>query len=285
MRHAAQVTFLFALCLTSVSSSCPNQIHSRPTPDEFCIWATCSAREHSYLKRSSKLIPNTGAHRKPPPLSRHPQPLPGAFDSLKRSLKQHGFELDVSTSLALGCSLDKCQKPGETALGQFCKPIHLRYSQRASGPHRNRHPVLLRLGGGRKLPKLAPTSIAAMGAGDSYFNQLTRILATRAMQQVRRSFGTNWAGARTWGGAGLQEFQGPLCGRVALHTIDPNGRCVLKMHPGALLQLGKSLSRRLRALRVGRPNLHALHLANPSLRGPGNSERMIARFGRLCWIG
>jgi exosome complex exonuclease DIS3/RRP44 len=65
-------------------------------------------------------------------LRRHPPPTPGAFDSLGRSLAQHGLSLDASSSLALGASLDGCVK-----------------------------------------------------AGDAYFNKLTRILATRSMQQAR----------------------------------------------------------------------------------------------------
>jgi len=65
-------------------------------------------------------------------LRRHPPPLPGAFDTLQRSLSHHGFSLDTSSSLALSASLDACVKPE-----------------------------------------------------DPYFNELTRILTTRSMQQAR----------------------------------------------------------------------------------------------------
>mmetsp|Transcript_15462 Transcript_15462/g.48742 ORF Transcript_15462/g.48742 Transcript_15462/m.48742 type:complete len:277 (+) Transcript_15462:1146-1976(+) len=89
--------------------------------EEFMLLANCSVAAAT-----------TAAFPKCAMLRRHPPPLPGAFESLKRSLGQHGFELDDASSLALGRSLDACAKPD-----------------------------------------------------DPYFNQLTRILATRAMQQAR----------------------------------------------------------------------------------------------------
>tara|TARA_B100000524_G_scaffold260752_1_gene141899 strand:- start:281 stop:3166 length:2886 start_codon:yes stop_codon:yes gene_type:complete len=64
-------------------------------------------------------------------LRRHPQPLPGSFDSLKRSLKQHGFELDVSTSLALGHSLDKCVKKDDAYFNQLARILATRSMQQA----------------------------------------------------------------------------------------------------------------------------------------------------------
>mmetsp|Transcript_12716 Transcript_12716/g.42240 ORF Transcript_12716/g.42240 Transcript_12716/m.42240 type:complete len:766 (-) Transcript_12716:933-3230(-) len=94
--------------------------------------ANSMVEEFMLLANCSVAAATTAAFPKCAMLRRHPPPLPGAFESLKRSLGQHGFELDDASSLALGRSLDACAKPD-----------------------------------------------------DPYFNQLTRILATRAMQQAR----------------------------------------------------------------------------------------------------
>lgn len=64
-------------------------------------------------------------------LRRHPQPQPGAFDGLNSSLKQHGFELDVSSSLALGKSLDACDKPGEPYFNKLVRILATRSMQQA----------------------------------------------------------------------------------------------------------------------------------------------------------
>jgi exosome complex exonuclease DIS3/RRP44 len=64
-------------------------------------------------------------------LRRHPSPTAGAFDGLNASLAQHGFELDVSSSLALTKSLDACDKPGEPYFNKLVRILATRSMQQA----------------------------------------------------------------------------------------------------------------------------------------------------------
>lgn len=94
--------------------------------------ANSMVEEFMLLANCSVAIATAQAFPKCAMLRRHQPPMPGAFDSLRRSLTNHGCTIDDSSSLALGRSLDACAKPD-----------------------------------------------------DPYFNQLTRIMATRSMQQAR----------------------------------------------------------------------------------------------------
>ena len=64
-------------------------------------------------------------------LRRHPQPTPGAFDGLNASLKQHGHELDATSSLTLGQSLDHCVKPNDPYFNKLVRILATRSMQQA----------------------------------------------------------------------------------------------------------------------------------------------------------
>jgi exosome complex exonuclease DIS3/RRP44 len=64
-------------------------------------------------------------------LRRHPTPTPGAFGPLNRSLQQHGFELNDSSSLALSASLDTCDKPADPYFNKLVRILATRSMQQA----------------------------------------------------------------------------------------------------------------------------------------------------------
>jgi len=64
-------------------------------------------------------------------LRRHPQPTPGAFDGLNASLKQHGCQLDATSSLDLGRSLDGCSKPTDPYFNKLVRILATRSMQQA----------------------------------------------------------------------------------------------------------------------------------------------------------
>ena len=64
-------------------------------------------------------------------LRRHPPPSPGAFDSLQRPLGLLGLELDTSSSLALGKSLDACVRPDDKYFNQLARILATRSMQQA----------------------------------------------------------------------------------------------------------------------------------------------------------
>ena len=64
-------------------------------------------------------------------LRRHPSPSPGAFDSLQRPLGLLGLELDTSSSLALGKSLDACVRPDDKYFNQLARILATRSMQQA----------------------------------------------------------------------------------------------------------------------------------------------------------
>ncbi|KAL1520405.1 hypothetical protein AB1Y20_021991 [Prymnesium parvum] len=64
-------------------------------------------------------------------LRRHPSPAPGAFDALNGYLGQHGFQLDVSSSLALAQSLDECIKPEDPYFNRLVRILTTRSMQQA----------------------------------------------------------------------------------------------------------------------------------------------------------
>ena len=64
-------------------------------------------------------------------LRRHPPPTPGAFAGLQRNLKQHGFELDDASSLALTASLDTCVKPDDPYFNKLARILCTRCMQQA----------------------------------------------------------------------------------------------------------------------------------------------------------
>ena len=66
-------------------------------------------------------------------LRRHPPPTPGAFAGLQRNLKQHGFELDDASSLALTASLDTCVKPDDPYFNKLARILCTRCMQQAGG--------------------------------------------------------------------------------------------------------------------------------------------------------
>jgi len=64
-------------------------------------------------------------------LRRHPCPQPGAFDGLNHALRQHGVELDATSSLTLGASLDKCVKPDQPYFNKLVRILATRSMQQA----------------------------------------------------------------------------------------------------------------------------------------------------------
>ena len=64
-------------------------------------------------------------------LRRHPQPQPGAFDGLNASLKQHGLEVDATSSLNLCASLDRCAKPDDPYFNKLVRILATRSMQQA----------------------------------------------------------------------------------------------------------------------------------------------------------
>jgi exosome complex exonuclease DIS3/RRP44 len=93
--------------------------------------ANSMVEEFMLLANISVAAETTRAFPQAAMLRRHPQPTPGAFDGLNASLKQHGFELDVSSSLALGNSLNACDKPADPYFNKLVRILATRSMQQA----------------------------------------------------------------------------------------------------------------------------------------------------------